>query len=102
MGWQRQGQRHGGDDFIAGYTGKDRLTGGGGNDVFIFGGGYGQDVVTDFDADGGKGHQDLIWALGDYKIVKDGHNTIIDFDNGETLTLLHVERNHISGDDFYS
>jgi Ca2+-binding RTX toxin-like protein len=87
----------GGNDYIAGVDGTDRLTGGTGNDVFEFGSGYGKDVVTDFDAHGEK---DLIWALSDdYKIKHEDGNTIISFDDGDTLTLLHVK--HLTDADFF-
>jgi Ca2+-binding RTX toxin-like protein len=39
-----------GTDRIIGGNGNDSLTGGTGNDVFVFGPGYGNDVITDFDA----------------------------------------------------
>ncbi len=41
----------GGDDMIHGGTGDDELTGGSGNDTFIFAGAFGEDTITDFDAD---------------------------------------------------
>jgi hypothetical protein len=86
-----------GNDFIAGFTGKDHITGGTGDDVFMFGPGYGKDVVDDFDAHGEK---DQIWAItDDYKVRKDGNDTVIDFGHGDTLTLLHVK--HLSDADFF-
>ena len=37
------------DNILNGKGGNDRLTGGGGADTFVFGKGYGRDVITDFD-----------------------------------------------------
>jgi Ca2+-binding RTX toxin-like protein len=88
-------------DIIYGAGGDDRLTGGKGNDWFLFGHGDGHDVITDFDANGGDGKQDLIRPFSDdYKVRADGDNTIIDFGNGDTLTLLNVKKGEISADDF--
>ncbi|MEE3099385.1 MAG: S8 family serine peptidase, partial [Pseudomonadota bacterium] len=39
-----------GDDVLIGGAGRDRLTGGGGADVFAFGGRWGADTITDFNA----------------------------------------------------
>ena len=39
----------GGNDYLNGAIGDDRLEGGTGNDIFVFGNGFGRDIVTDFD-----------------------------------------------------
>lgn len=53
------------NDYISGKGGADRITGGGGNDtlsggngadLFLFGPGFGQDVITDFAGGTGRGH----------------------------------------------
>jgi Ca2+-binding RTX toxin-like protein len=94
----------GGVDEIGGGLGKDILTGGGGNDFFVFFKGDGKDVITDFDAFGGEGNQDLILKTFDKKsdidIIKSGDDTIIDFGGGSTLTLLDVARKDVSMEDF--
>ena len=91
-------------DEIGGGLGKDILTGGGGNDFFEFFKGDGKDVITDFDAIGGLGHQDLILKTFDKKsdidIIKSGDDTIVDFGDGSTLTLLDVARKDVSMEDF--
>jgi len=65
--------------------------------------GYGKDVITDFDADGGEGHQDFIDAdygdvLSVHKVGK--HDTLIDFGDGDTLTLRDIRPGHIDATDF--
>jgi Ca2+-binding RTX toxin-like protein len=96
----------GGDsaDQIAGGLGKDTLTGGKGNDYFIFFKGDGKDVITDFDAIGGDGKQDIILqtfgSKKDISIEKSGDDVVIDFGGGSTLTLLDVKRSDISMQDF--
>lgn len=90
-----------GRDYISGGLGDDRLSGGAGSDVFLFGKGNGADVVTDFDASGGAGKQDFIAPLSDdYEIHGSDANTIIDFGDGDTLTLLGVKRWQITQADF--
>lgn len=93
-----------GVDEIGGGKGKDVLTGGKGNDFFEFFKGDGKDVITDFDAKGGEGKQDLILetfeSRKDIKIEKHGHDVVIDFGDGSTLTLLDTKRSDISMDDF--
>jgi Ca2+-binding RTX toxin-like protein len=92
----------GGADQMGGGPGTDIMTGGGGFDTFQFAKGYGKDTITDFDADGGPGAQDLIQATFTdvVSIDKSGENTIIDFGNGDTLTLLHVKPSQIDATDF--
>jgi Ca2+-binding RTX toxin-like protein len=91
-----------GDDALNGGAGKDRLAGGKGSDVFLFSVEGGHDVVTDFDADGGGKKQDYINLESDthYKILKSGHDTVIDLGGGDTLTLLGVDHKHVTGADF--
>jgi hypothetical protein len=83
----------GGDDILSGGKGHDVLTGGAGNDLFNFEEGFGKDVIADFDAVGGVDHQDFIYAVfpGETSIHKSGHDTIVDFGDGDTLTLLGVK-----------
>lgn len=94
----------GGVDEIGGGLGKDILTGGKGNDYFVFFKEDGKDAITDFDAIGGDGNQDIILKTFDKKsdidIVKSGDDTIIDFGGGNTLTLLDVLRKDVSMEDF--
>ena len=88
-------------DIIYGGTGRDRLAGRQGEDWFLFGHGDGKDVVTDFDAKGGEGKQDFIRQFSDdFTIRKSGDDTVIDFGDGDTLTLLDVKRSLVSSEDF--
>lgn len=91
-----------GRDYISGGEGNDTLTGGAGRDIFVFQKGAGADVVTDFDAKGGGARQDYIAIAGDdeYSIEKSGRNTVIDFGDGNTLTLLGIDRDDVSAKDF--
>jgi Ca2+-binding RTX toxin-like protein len=91
-----------GNDTLDGGLGKDVLTGGAGSDTFHFIVGDGYDTITDFDADGGIGHQDFI--SGNFSDVTSidqvGANTVIHFGAHDTLTLLHVNTTQIDANDF--
>lgn len=91
-----------GDDTLGGGAGKDIMTGGAGNDIFIFAAKNGKDTITDFDADGGVGQQDLIKAnfASVTSIDQVGDNTVIHFGAGDSLTLQHVDKTHIDQSDF--
>lgn len=91
-----------GDDMINGWFGKDMLVGGAGNDVFVFAKGYGNDTIRDFDADGGDGFQDQIDAeFGEIRMVtQSGKNTVINFGDGDVLTLLNIKPSQIDESDF--
>jgi hypothetical protein len=90
-----------GRDYISGGLGDDQLTGDNGHDIFLFGKDRGADVITDFDAKA-LGGQDHISVIGDdaYEIYASNGNTVIDFGDGDTLTLLGVKRSQITGADF--
>ena len=91
-----------GDDILDGMTGRDQLFGGAGEDFFRFAEGYGKDSIMDFDADGSDGRQDLI--IADYaavlseKTVKG--NTVLDFGDGDVLTIMGVRAKDIDATDF--
>lgn len=85
-----------GNDYIWGDAGKDRMWGGPGSDTFQFQEGDGKDVIVDFDAKGGGKKQDYI-ALYEgetftARAVNKGHDTLLDFGDGDTLTLLGVHK----------
>ena len=90
----------GGRDYLFGGTGNDRLTGGKGSDLFHFSYGAGKDVITDFDAIGGGLKQDrlVLHAGEDFTIRKANHgrDTVLDFSDGHTLTLLDVQKKDFS------
>lgn len=87
-----------GNDTLVGGEGDDKLTGGEGADVFRFAKGSGHDVITDF----GFGGRDAIDVQAYLKaglkpVVHDtGHDTVISFGTGETITLTGVDAHHVS------
>lgn len=91
-----------GDDYISGEKGRDVLVGGEGIDKFEFRDGFGKDTIKDFDADASDGTQDRL--LADYAeieaITRSGKDTVIDFGDGDTLTLLNVKPGDIDATDF--
>lgn len=96
-----------GDDEIRAGAGNDRMSGGDGSDVFWFDSGAdsvyndGHDIITDFDANGGGSAQDyLVWD-DVVDIRKSGKNTIVEYGDGDTVTLLDVKRSEINADDFH-
>lgn len=92
----------GGADELDGGLGKDVLWGNGGFDTFDFGTGYGKDKIMDFDADPDGGGQDLISAVFLNIVSKSGDhgNTVLDFGNGDVLTLVGVKAQDIDATDF--
>jgi Ca2+-binding RTX toxin-like protein len=102
----------GGNDTITGGAGNDTMSGGTGNDVFVFHTGFGNDVITDFDANP-TGGQDLLdisaYALtaatfaAHVSIVAGGGNTQITIDGTDHFTLVGVNGvvpNLITSQDF--
>jgi ELWxxDGT repeat protein len=97
-----------GDDLLDGGTGQDTMTGGPGNDRFVFAPGYGADTITDFTT--GAGTPDKIvlspfaglHSLSDVLAVtsQQGADAVINFGNGDTLTLLGAQKANLSADDF--
>ena len=88
-------------NFLRGDGGSDMMTGGAGSDTFQFNSGFGEDTITDFDANGGAGNQDFIRGnFDDATVTQDGDDTVLDFGNGDVLTLLDVSAADISAEDF--
>ena len=78
-----------GNDILVGGAGADTLTGGVGDDVFVFDGSFGSDTITDFAA--GLGRTDRIWITGSSftsfadvqaHAVDAGGNAVISVDGG--------------------
>jgi Ca2+-binding RTX toxin-like protein len=90
----------GGDDTITGGAGNDTMTGGTGSDMFVFKAGFGNDVITDFDANptGGQDHIDLSAYAPDIatnfaahvSIAASAGNTVITIDGTHHITLQGV------------
>jgi Ca2+-binding RTX toxin-like protein len=91
----------GSSDVVIGGGGNDTMTGGGAGDTFVFGPGFGNDVVTDFDANGAGtlADQDLLDISGlgitaasfaASVIITDlGNDTLVNI-GGQTITLTGV------------
>lgn len=86
-----------GSDEIEGGRGNDTLTGGGGGDVFVFGPGYGKDVVTDFVATG-VGHDRIGFydPPGAITIGQRGTDTFIALADGSEMLLRNVTSTDLS------
>jgi Ca2+-binding RTX toxin-like protein len=95
-------------NLLDGAAGSDTMTGGGGDDVFVYQFGGGADIVTDFVA--GAATDDAI-DLVDFPTVTSfseamayasqvGNNTVFNFGAGSVLTLLNVLLAALSADDF--
>jgi len=72
----------------------ETLTGGKGNDSFVFGTASGHDIVTDFGADGDTDTIDISAYLkvGQKPTLKNvGNDVLMSFASGDTITLQHVQ-----------
>lgn len=106
-----------GDDTLYGDQNSDTLTGGAGNDIlhggseddlFVFAEGQGADRIGDFTAGAGSVDRldlqavtavsNLTELLG--VATQAGADTVIDFGNGGTITLIGVDRSTLHVDDF--
>ena len=97
-----------GDDWLSGRGGADTLSGDSGDDLFVFGDGHGSDVVQDFQA--GAGSEDRIdlrgvTAVSDFDellgmATQTSADTVLDFGDGDTITLIGVDRGALHADDF--
>ena len=90
-----------GSDMLSGGQGNDQLSGGLGQDVFIFGNeATGQDVIMDFSAKDQLNIADrLAYDDGFYTMAQVGNDTVITFDNGDTITLKNIKADHLVDDD---
>ncbi len=96
----------GGSDTLDGGAGNDTLTGGAGDDRFVFASGYGSDIVTDFVAGAHSDdridltafHMTIGAALS--RATQSGSNVVFNFDGGDTLTLLNVDKTGLNAEDF--
>ncbi|MEL6502452.1 MAG: calcium-binding protein, partial [Cyanobacteria bacterium J06623_1] len=91
----------GGDDLLNGGAGNDILTGGGGADLFAFTGGT--DIITDFET---SDRLDISAFVGDTDLAlgiatQEGHNTVFDFGDGDSLTLENFAVDGMTTDNFF-
>jgi Ca2+-binding RTX toxin-like protein len=95
----------GGNDSVNGEGGNDVMTGGSGSDHFFFlhDDKGGQDVIKDFDAKGGGDNQDYIATGYDdvLSIKQVGDDVVLNYGDGNTLTLLDTDKSNISEADFH-
>lgn len=94
-----------GADTLSGGIGADILTGGRGKDTFIFDLSDGSDTITDFDPAKDKIELDLDLGLSSYNDVlgvsaQVGNDVVIDFGNGDVLTLEDTQISSLTVDDF--
>ncbi len=93
-----------GDDTLRGGAGDDKLYGGTGNDTFIFDPDFGNDAIFDFETSGdiielnGLGVSSFA-ELQNYFEQKGG-NLVIDFGDGNSITLEDVNKNDMTADEF--
>ena len=98
-----------GDDILAGAGDDDNLTGGPGNDLFIFTDECGNDVITDFQAAAGSPDADVIdlSAVADWSTYAEvqknqsGEDTVIDLPgDGDDIILRNVNVSDLNSDNF--
>ena len=93
-----------GNDVLNGGLGNDTLTGGNGNDYFLFGVGFGQDTVTDFQKGDHIVFDDQVFANFAQVLASNpqqvGSNVVITDVGGDTLTLQNVSLGSLQASDF--
>ncbi|MEL6884717.1 MAG: calcium-binding protein [Pseudomonadota bacterium] len=96
-----------GEDRMIGGTGRDTLTGGRDADTFLFSEDFGEDIITDFDADGGDV---ILLSLGlgiddaadlfENHLSQSGADVLLDDLNGNTILLEGVALDDLGADQF--
>jgi serralysin len=95
-----------GNDLVDGGTGADVLTGGHGLDTFVFADGYGVDKVLDFRNGQDKldlsdfgfdGFSDMVDSVS---ISGHGNSVVLDFGNGDVVSLQGLKLSQIDASDF--
>jgi Ca2+-binding RTX toxin-like protein len=96
-----------GNDKLTGGTGSDYLSGGSGNDTFIFGPGFGKDVISDFQNTSVE--QDIVQldhtVFADFSslqlhMAQDDTAVVITADVNNTIELQNTRLDHLTADDF--
>lgn len=95
-----------GNDVLTGGIGKDLLTGGRGIDTFVFASGDGIDTIVDFNAKG-RAHDfieltavDSVASFEDLSLEQVGKNVVLDFGDGDTITLKNTLIANLDASDF--
>ena len=95
-------------DTIIGGAGNDTLSGNFNADIFVFADGFGNDVITDFEALNDNEVIDLsaVSSISDWSdlmsthLTQDGSDVIIDDLAGNTIRLLDVDLANLDANDF--
>jgi Ca2+-binding RTX toxin-like protein len=97
----------GGDDIISAGRGDDEMTGGAGADIFVFEDNFGNDVITDFNANSDSDQIDLNkvhvispanWAS--HTVNNTDGDAVISVGSGNTITLTNVAKVDLEYADF--
>jgi Ca2+-binding RTX toxin-like protein len=83
-----------GNDSLTGGKGNDQLKGAAGADVFVFGTGFGDDVITDF-----QDRTDRIDVAAKWRVVDAGADTVIHIGT-DSIRLVDVDHRLITAADF--
>ncbi len=89
---------------LIGDKGNDRMTGGAGNDSFVFRSGFGHDTILDF---GGGDIVDISKAdFADFAELSEhladtALGTVLTLDDHSTLTFANVDKAHLTADQFH-
>jgi hypothetical protein len=93
----------GNNQIVSGANGNHILTGGPGNDTFVFAPGFGNDTITDFTR--AVGDRDMIDLTAFHlasgadalsHVVVNGADTVFDFGNNDTLTVQHTAAGNVT------
>jgi subtilisin-like proprotein convertase family protein len=89
---------------LAGRRGSDQLWGGLGDDTFIFYAGDGDDWIWDFEDSFAGGDIIALYGFGfdstaDFLVTDDDMDTVLDFGNGDSITLAGFADSSLIGDD---
>jgi len=101
------------NDYLEGDAGANTLTGGGGEDLFTFVGGFGKDTITDFVGNGAASGDRISFGAGIFTGFDDmkAHSTqvrldpthtnvVIQFDAANTVTLIGATLDSLHSSDF--
>jgi Ca2+-binding RTX toxin-like protein len=97
-----------GNDTLWGYGGNDQLFGDAGNDSFVFGVGFGRDVIADFVGNGAAAGDTIRFLPGTIanfdalmsKAVQQGNDVIFTLDANTSLTLAGSRLSALVAQDF--
>ncbi|WP_313248355.1 calcium-binding protein [Stenotrophomonas acidaminiphila] len=79
-----------GDDVLVGGSGNDLLNGGAGNDTYVFGPGFGQDIIESYD-DHPQRLDKIVFetgiAVADVTVVRDGYDLLLKLVSGDSVRV---------------